>query len=418
MTSENLEDFKLAGRRKGGRHVLFAGVAGACVLGAGLGLWARPSMTERQASAVRLIAAPVTPVLRKLQVVVETSPAPLGAPIEVLSKASVQPVRLPPPLPHTPQPLAPVRPPQGLVRVQAVTSLIAPPAVTPLKPAAAKPVARKVAPAAPSHLTAPKLQVAKAKAAATAPIRLAKAAPARGLSKADLARADRAKAAARKIEVAKAAKAAKQQQVRLAQAEARGRAEARAEAKAEARSEALAQARAFTRARIQLARLARAPAHLAPPKAQAKSKGHVAPVQMARDDRKARPHRETRVERASVATRKPPRAAPPVYRAAPAPMAPQPHPNGLMKVSTAAHCGAARPCADPSLGAAERQLARAYQGARAAGVPDAQLQRQQQRWQAARSAATHEAPWAVRDVYLARIAELNGMARDARPDGY
>ena len=93
-----------------------------------------------------------------------------------------------------------------------------------------------------------------------------------------------------------------------------------------------------------------------------------------------------------------------------------------MKVSTP-RCASRDPgealvCADPNLGAADRQLARAYQGARAAGVPDAQLQRQQERWLAARSAAAREAPWAVHDVYLARIAELNGLAKDAHGDGY
>ena len=91
-----------------------------------------------------------------------------------------------------------------------------------------------------------------------------------------------------------------------------------------------------------------------------------------------------------------------------------------MKVSTTPHCarsdpGEAAVCADPSLGAADRQLSRAYQGARAAGVPDAQLRSQQQRWLAARSAAAREAPWAVHDVYLARIAELNGQAREDGP---
>ena len=93
-----------------------------------------------------------------------------------------------------------------------------------------------------------------------------------------------------------------------------------------------------------------------------------------------------------------------------------------MKVSTprcaSRGAGAALVCTDPSLGAAERQLTRAYQSARAAGVPDAQLQREQQRWLAARSAAAREAPWAVHDVYLARIAELNGLAREAHGGGY
>ena len=100
------------------------------------------------------------------------------------------------------------------------------------------------------------------------------------------------------------------------------------------------------------------------------------------------------------------------------PFIPPPKPVGLMKVSNRPRCASADPgaalvCADPSLGAADRQLARAYRQAQAAGVSDERLQRQQQRWLAARSAAAREAPWAVRDVYVARIAELNGMAQEA-----
>ena len=52
------------------------------------------------------------------------------------------------------------------------------------------------------------------------------------------------------------------------------------------------------------------------------------------------------------------------------------------------------------------------------GAPDAQLRQQQQRWLSARSSAAREAPWAVHDVYLARIAELNGQAREAHGDNY
>jgi uncharacterized protein len=84
--------------------------------------------------------------------------------------------------------------------------------------------------------------------------------------------------------------------------------------------------------------------------------------------------------------------------------------SGLMMVSA--------PREEPLVGVADRQVARAYQGARAAGVSDAQLERQQERWLAARSAAAREAPWALRDIYLAHIAELNGMARDAHGAGH
>jgi uncharacterized protein len=74
---------------------------------------------------------------------------------------------------------------------------------------------------------------------------------------------------------------------------------------------------------------------------------------------------------------------------------------------------AALVCADPGLGAADRQLNRVYHQAEAAGVPSWRLQQQQQRWLAARATAAREAPWAVHDVYVARIAELQDQARNA-----
>jgi hypothetical protein len=423
----NSRDFMAPAKRRGGRLVLFAGVAGACALGVGLGLWARPAVSERKMAVaapggVAKAAAPT----RKIQIVVDDSPAPIGALIEVLAGAKAAPVA-----PHaTP---APVGPPRGLMLVQSITPPA--PAPSPPKPAPAKAKVKATPP-----LAAPKLVLAKAKPTAAparlapahlaqihiapfhsppahvAPVHLAKAAPPPAKSrKIELARAAqaraeaaKAKAEARRIELAKAAKAEKQEQLRLAKAEAKGRAEARAEAKAEALAQARMLAQEETRRRIRLASLAHAvprpPPRILPHAAPHAAK--LAPaVELARLDR--RPGRKVRrdgqVEQA--AARKPPRPAEPTYRAHAGQFAPLPHP-GLMKVS------------DPSLGAAERQLARAYQGARAAGVPDAQLQRQQQRWLAARSAAAREAPWAVHDVYLARIAELNGMAKDAHGDGY
>jgi uncharacterized protein len=76
--------------------------------------------------------------------------------------------------------------------------------------------------------------------------------------------------------------------------------------------------------------------------------------------------------------------------------------------------GEALTCGDPALGAALRRLNRAYREAADAGVPRERLEQQQQRWLAARAAAAREAPWAVREVYQARIAELQDMARSAR----
>jgi uncharacterized protein len=75
--------------------------------------------------------------------------------------------------------------------------------------------------------------------------------------------------------------------------------------------------------------------------------------------------------------------------------------------------GAALACADPALGAADRQMSRAYRQAQAAGVPSERLEHQQQRWLAARANAARQAPWAVHDIYLARIAELQDQTREA-----
>jgi uncharacterized protein YecT (DUF1311 family) len=111
----------------------------------------------------------------------------------------------------------------------------------------------------------------------------------------------------------------------------------------------------------------------------------------------------------------PPKAKPVATHADPA--------AGPLRVASArprcasADPGAALVCADPTLGAVDRRLNQAYREAQAAGVPTAELDRQQRRWLAARSAAAREAPWAVHDVYLARISELREMTRDAE-DGY
>ena len=93
--------------------------------------------------------------------------------------------------------------------------------------------------------------------------------------------------------------------------------------------------------------------------------------------------------------------------------------EGPRRVAAADRCALpdraeAMVCADRRLSARDRQLRRAYQAAEAAGVPESALRRQQVRWLAARAAAAREAPWAVEDVYLARIAELNDLAADAR----
>jgi hypothetical protein len=476
--------------RHRGRAVLLGGVAAACVMGVGLGLWARPAMHERRASAVApadAVAAPPA-VARQLQIVVDDRPAPAtGAPIPVLpASAAAEPAparMLPSPAPAPMiEPRAPVRPPEGLIRANAVSPPAAAPqplfppgamksvvpAITGALAATGMAIARAEAP--PAHLAAARhepaaepppskpaprpvphadrAQLAKAQAAkaqaAKVQIAAAQAAKTRA-AKIQLARAEAAKAHAAKVELAQlarakaeaaqvqasraaahrlelaqlarskkaAAKAAKAEQLRLAQAEAKGREEAREEA----RQEALADARK----RVRLASLAHAiarAAHRAPA---------PPPVELARLDTRHghKAAHSPKVEQTSLKTRRgreaPRLAAAHPLHARPELLAPQPG-NGLVRVSTTSRCanrepGEAAVCADPSLGAADRQMARAYQVARAAGVPDAQLRSQQQRWLAARSSAAREAPWAVRDVYMARIAELNGQAKDAQ-DGY
>jgi hypothetical protein len=449
--------------RRRGRHILFAGVAGACVLGAGLGLWARPGLNERQIA----VAAhePEEPALasgeRQLKIVVDDRPAPLGAPIQVLpagAKPAAEPLRLAmgQPAPLTPSiAAAPASPRQDPMRVEAVSSPA--PAATPPRPLL-KPVMAKLAPLVlaavaeakreEARLTAPKVEVAKAAPPAPPPlhgmprhralepiaparmatpdrsVELAEAAAARAAQKAQAHRLELAKAAkteklrlaqAEKLEAARQAKADKAESIRLAKAEAKGRAEARAEA----RTEALAEAKEEAQKQIRLASLVRTIRRALPHEA----KPPVRAVAAKLDRKPAKPPRhEPAVQQASLKSHKAPHAAQPPSRSRPPILALPPRSPALMKVSTP-RCASRDPgealvCADPSLGAADRQLARAYQGARAAGVPDAQLQRQQQRWLAARAAAAREAPWAVRDVYLARIAELNGLAHDAHGDGY
>jgi hypothetical protein len=468
----------------GPRHMLFAGVAGACALGVGLGLWARPGLAERRGAipAAQPDAPPADATAHKLRIVLDDRSAPAAAPTEALAAPASPPGPVATPIVAAfaaPAPAsvlaAPPAAPPPVVRVQAPSP--APFAPSPsARPAAAlakltpmmiaalaemRGVENRLTKPIPPLVRLPQAapaQLAKAEArpAAPAPKPLAKPAHTVQLAQAAADRATQARAAklaaataaqAHRIEVAAAVEAVRAQKAeiqkarfekaqaerlekaRLAQAEqaeasklAKAEAHGRAEAKAEARAEAVAEAREEARKQIRLASLARVVRQVLPQHAAKPAPAKPAPVETARNDRKHKARHEAVVEQASLKThRVPPHAAAPLARSAPPPMIAPQHAAGLMKVST--RCASRDPgealvCADPSLGAADRQLTRAYQGARAAGVPDAQLQRQQERWLQARSAAAREAPWAVHDVYLARIAELNSLARDAHGDGF
>jgi hypothetical protein len=380
--------------RASNRLMLFAGVAGACALGVGAGLWARPADTERDPRAMQVAKAPAPEKpAGKLQIVVDEAPAPIGKPIEVLPGAEPsRPAFVLPPPPAEPEPIAPRRPPEGLVRVQAVT----PPAPQVDRAAerlASQQLAERAARAEQARLE--KIKAEKAEQARLEKVRLEKV----RLEKVRLEKVRAQKAEAARAEKVRLEKV-KLQKTKLDKAE---RAKIERQARAEARAELLAEQKAAKARQVKLAKAKAAKAEAA---------------ELAEAKRSAL----TKLARAltRVAHHEKPTAAPAKKKVEPVrgegPLRLASYKNGGRCVN--ADPGAAIVCADPALGAADRRLARAYQEAQAAGVSPAQLKRQQDRWLAARSAAAREAPWAVHDVYLARIAELNDQARDARGGGY
>ena len=348
------------------RHrLLFAGVAAATVMGVSLGLWARPAMSERQQTARPPAATPEpAPRALRLQIVVDDTPAPLGAPIEVLPATASPPMILPPPEHVAPELQAPVRPASGLVRVQTIEPQEAEPAPR----AARKPVVRVIAKA-----TEQPRPVVRSKPFVLVKAPAPKARPAR-VQKAKVVVVERAPLKVEKARVARAgAKPSKpaRPKVQFARIE----------------------------RHVKPARIEKAAARAAPRRPERAPK-----VQNARVERKAiKAAPKPRVEKVAVK----------VKRAKAAPVRPLKPARGAGPLRVAR---APRP--DPTLRDADRQMSRAYSTARAAGVPDWKLQRQQQRWEQARASAAHEAPWAVHDVYLARIAELHDLTRDANGPGY
>jgi len=180
------------------------------------------------------------------------------------------------------------------------------------------------------------------------------------------------------------------------------------------RAEARERAQTLAAAKAQKAKLERAKLENA--------KAEKARVQAARLE-KAKLERtrleKARLEKAKAVREKPVRpavvkASAPRPKAAP-PARPAPRGAGPLRMAknTCASIdpGEAIVCASPRLSVRERQLQRAYRDAEAAGVPASELRRQQQRWEAQRAAAAREAPWAVEEVYEARIAELNDQSR-------
>ena len=363
-----------------GPGLLLAGVAAAALMGVGLGLWARPAMNERRLS-IASFEAPVSGPTRMLQIVVGEAPAPLGAPIEVLPASRAAPERRAPER-VAPEPLAPVRPPAGLVRVQAVEPAPEPVEVAPPPKPKAKPALR-----------APPVKSVKVKAtappqAAAKPVQLVKVKQVEKAKRVEKPQRAKATAAVQKPAPPK---------VRLIKAEVRQKPPhiQKTIEKKSAKSAAPVHAAAHTPPRkvepapkVQKVTLERRAAK--PAKAVVKPVKQVKPALAAK-----RPAEKVAIKAKPPAKAAPPKAIRPARGAGPLRMA------------------KAAPRPDPTISDADRQMNRAYSSARAAGVPDWQLRRQQQRWEQARAAAAREAPWAVHDVYLARIAELHDLTRDA-----
>ena len=369
-----------------GRYRLIAGVVGACVLGAGLGLWARPSNLERPGSPKPAPVPAVTPASadRRIPIVVDDSPAPIGKPLDVLSASPPRPAIAPPRQqpelqPRPPELTAPTRPPTGLVRVVA-------PVPGPMAPAPP----RVLAPAPPPD---------------PEPVAVEKPTPPKPVAKALKAKSDA-------VRLAKAAHAKKATQVAAkAKAEKLAKAKARHD-RARAHEIELAKAEPPPKPRHGLMALAHAFAKLAPHHAKPEPAARVE-VAAAKPERR----HKTSVNETHLA-----KAAPKTHpvRADPTPLTAR-GAGPLRLASATTRCASTDPgealaCGDPTLGAAERRLSRAYHDAEAAGVPSSTLKQQQQRWIAARAAAAREAPWAVREVYQARIAELQDLVRDAKGD--
>lgn len=375
-----------ASKPPGHGRLVAAGVVGAMALGAGMGLWARPAPPAPPHTGAM---APEDAPRPALQIIVDDSPAPFGPLLEVLPGEGPGGRETAPPA-RAPEMVAPRRAAAGLMKVDAVVA--AEPLLVPAVKVEAKPEPRTA--------KAPEKPKAHAARAEPRPEKLKVAA---GKATIEKARADRARLA--KAAEARAEKLAKAERIERAKAD---KARAVKLAQAEAKAEKAAKARAETRRLASLVKAAKAATRTSKVEV-VKSKAQLA---------KARDAKVAKVEKASTRTV----AAKVVAKtpsARPAPRKPVPVGGGPMRVARNEGCassdpGAAVVCADRRLGARDRQLQQAYRNAEAAGVPASSLQRQQARWLQARAAAAREAPWAVEDVYEARISELNDLTRDAR----
>lgn len=378
-----------------------AGVVGACVLGATLGLWARPA---QDGGPPLPPGSPVAPP-PALQIVVDDEPGPAGALLEVLpGKMATLPqdIAQPPPDEAPAAATSPVepeaRPPAaiGLMKVDtpvAPEPLLVAPAQVEAKPAL-KPVGLEKKPGPKAKPKVAALEVKPGPKARPAKLEPADAGPAKAHKPSGLHAQQGVRTKAPVVEPAKTAKLARAEKTQAAKLsvaeEKRGKSTA-AHRKRIAELNAAGDTHKIVRAeprRAASARLAEAKPTAVRPAAK-------------------NTERSLKVERAK-APPAPPTAKPPARRGA-----------GPLRVAGANTCDSAdasrsMACAETRLSARDRQLQQAYRNAEAAGVSATALHRQQARWLQARAAAAREAPWAVEDVYEAQMSELNDLTRDAK----
>lgn len=372
------------------RLVLMAGVAGACLLGVAAGAWVRPQADDLKArEAPRSAARPAAPMepLPQMRIVMDAEMLPARPPMEVLPdwRAPDPPRTLPEPEPFV---APPMREASSLRLVRDEEILPREPSPEPPKPVKAerpKPV---------------KAQVAQAQ---DKPAKAKKAKP----EKVEIAKAEKPKAKPKKAEKVQLAKAekprtAKAEKVALAKAEALKKAE-RAKA-AKTKPEKVELARADKAKTPEKPKAPKAVLAKAGPKPPEKARPKPLDVLLAEIEKlKAKPAEAPPVKLAEAKPPPPPKPEPPVKIAKATTKAPAPKAS-----ARPAPRRADNPWADD-----DRRLARAYRRAAEAGVPEWRLERQQARWRQARDAAEREAPWAVRRVYDARIAELDDLAGEA-----
>lgn len=398
-------------------RVAIAGMFGACALGSGLGLWARP------APEAPVVAERPEPPRPALQIVVDDTLPPTDALLEVLPAdlAPTPKAGLPRLIPVEPQ--APRAPAAGLVKVDAVVAAPSPTAPVHVMPAqkltdiVAPVVVPKPTPKAADEPAKVEKAVDKVEPKPAAPkAKVADAKPAKKPEK--LVRTEKAEKP--QVEKPRVAKVEKAKPVKLAKAEPKKKPAAKAVAPKPARLATLVKSAApkkvVVKAKGPVAKKKDVRVAEARPKV-AKAKVVKAKVVKAKAAAKPAPIRKPGVVTAKASTPKVQTAK--AKRPAPAPRLVIPRGEGPMRVAKAAPCAQADPgeaivCADSRLAVRDRQLQQAYRNAEAAGVPVSALRRQQDRWVQARAAAARDAPWAVEDVYVARISELNDLSRDAR----